>query len=275
MLKKHDKSTLKKNGMEIICHPSAFWLYVMEEHIVKTPIAANNLIHIWRSGEILMPKSDVFDRTGNDVMTRGAFYLVLGCVLTWGFVATYIVAESTSGWQPSLWEILGWGLAVPIVGILLSISSNAFVSFIGFNCVVIPLGAILGPVLAKYNLAYPGLVVDAASLTAAVTGIMAVTGLMFPSFYKSIGGALFGALSCLVIVSLLSLFIPALQHFTIIHYIAAGIFALYIGFDMYRASTIPATLDNAVDVAISLYLDIINLFLQILKILAESQGSDD
>lgn len=219
-------------------------------------------------------KSDVFDRTGHDVMTRGAFYLVLGCILAWGFIATYIVAGLTSDWQPSLWEIIGWGLVVPVIGILLSASNNAFVSFVGFNCVVIPFGAILGPVLANYNLAYPGMVSEAASLTAIVTGVMAVTGLMFPNFYRSIGGALFGALSCLVIVSLLSLFIPALQHFTIIHYIAAGIFALYIGFDMWRANTIPATLDNAVDVAISLYLDIINLFLRILKILAENKSDD-
>ena len=59
------------------------------------------------------------------------------------------------------------------------------------------------------------------------------------------------------------------MQFSIIHYLAAGPFAPYIGYDMWRASEIPATLDNAVDVSVSLYLDILNLFLWILPILAK------
>ncbi len=216
-------------------------------------------------------KTDVYERTGADAMSRNAFYFVMGCVLSWGFVATYIVSELTTNWRPGLGMYLLVGLVLPIVGILLSMSGSALVSFLGYNLVVIPFGAILGPALAQYQVMYPGIVSEAATLTAAVTGVMALSGLMFPDFYRSIGGALFGALMALVVVSILSLFIPALAKFAVIHYIAAGIFALYIGYDMHRASEIPATLDNAVDVCISLYLDIINLFLRILEILANSK----
>jgi len=49
------------------------------------------------------------------------------------------------------------------------------------------------------------------------------------------------------------------MQFSIIHYLAAGLFALYIGYDMWRASEIPATLDNAVGVSISTYFDPRNL----------------
>ena len=140
---------------------------------------------------------------------------------------------------------------------------------------VVPFGAILGPVLAQYELAQPGIVGEAAQLTATTTGVMAVSGLLFPNFYRSIGGALFGALTALLVVLIASFFVPALMDFTIIHYLAAGLFSLYIGFDMYRASEIPATLDNAVDVCVSLYLDILNLFLWVLRILGFSTGSDD
>ncbi len=216
-------------------------------------------------------KTDVYGRTGADTMSRNAFYFVMGCVLSWGFVATYIVSELTANWRPGIGMYLLVGLVIPIAGILLSTSGSALVSFLGYNLVVIPFGAILGPALAQYELAYPGIVSEAATLTAAVTGVMAVSGLMFPNFYRSIGGALFGALLALVAVSVLSLFVSALAQFTVIHYIAAGIFALYIGYDMHRASEIPATLDNAVDVCISLYLDIINLFLRILEILAKNK----
>ena len=45
----------------------------------------------------------------------------------------------------------------------------------------------------------------------------------------------------------------------------------YIGFDWSRANSIPKTLDNAVDSAASLYMDIINLFLRILRIMGRRQ----
>lgn len=219
-----------------------------------------------------MLKSDVYDRSGVDTMTRSSFYFVMGCILAWGFTATYIVSQMTVDWRPGILEMLIVGLVIPILGIALSTSSLASISFVGFNLVVIPFGAILGPGLAQYELAQPGIVSQAAMLTAVVAGVMAISGLMFPNFYKSIGGALFGALTALLVVLVLSWFIPALIGFTIIHYLAAGLFALYIGYDMWRASEIPATLDNAVDVCISLYLDIINLFLWILTILGHKSS---
>ncbi len=216
-------------------------------------------------------KSDVYDRSGADEMSRNAFYLVMGLILTWGFGATYFVSEMTVNWKPGLWEHLLVGFGLPLLGILLSTSDSAFVSFLGYNLVVIPFGAILGPVLGHYELAKPGLVSEAAMLTGGVTGVMGLTGLMFPNFYRSIGGALFGALTALLVILIISFFVPALMEFKLIHYLAAGLFALYIGFDMYRASEIPATLDNAVDVCVSLYLDVVNLFLWILRILGNSR----
>ena len=216
-----------------------------------------------------MLKSDVFDRVGSDAsstMTRNVFYFVMGCVLAWGFTATYIVSTMTAGWQPGIIMFLLVGLGLPILGIFMSMKSSALLSFIGFNLVVIGLSAILGPALAAYELAQPGIVPKAAMLTGIVTGVMAASGLLFPNFYRSIGGALFGALIALLAVLVVSMFVPALMGFTVIHYLAAGLFALYIGYDMWRASKIPTTLDNAVDVCISLYLDVINLFMWILQI---------
>ncbi len=44
-------------------------------------------------------------------------------------------------------------------------------------------------------------------------------------------------------------------------------FCGYIGYDWGRANQIPKTMDNAVDSAAALYMDIINLFLRILRIM--------
>ena len=226
-------------------------------------------VFLYRS--LKMIESNVWENDGESTMSRRSFYFALGCVLTWGFFATNLVSQATAEWKPGLVSFLLVGLVLPIVGILLSSFSRvAIISFIGFNLVVIPFGAVLGPLLAQYELSQPGVVARAALLTAAVTGMMGLSGLMFPQFYRNIGGALFMALLCLLGVRILQMFVPNLQNVGFVDYAAAGLFALYIGYDMWRASEIPANLDNAVDVAVSLYLDIINLFLNLLKI-----SSDD
>lgn len=214
-----------------------------------------------------MFKTDVYERTGTDEMARNAFYFVMGCILVWGFVATYIISSMTADWRPGIVEYLVVGLGLPLLGVFMSANKSAFISFLAFNLITVPFGAVLGPLLAQYELADPGIVARAAMLTGGVTGVMALSGLAFPDFYRSIRKALFVALAALLVVMVISMFIPALMGFTVIHFLAAGLFALYVGYDMWRASEIPATLDNAVDVSISLYLDTVNLFLWILRIL--------
>ena len=219
-----------------------------------------------------MLKSDVFERNGTDTMSRNAFFLVIGATLAWGFAVAGFAAQYTATWVPAnqteLWIAFGAVFGLALLGILMSgLSSNPFVSFIGFNLVAAPFGAMLGPIVHMYATEMPGVVTQAAYLTGGITVVMAASGLMFPKFYASIGGALFGALIAIAVVAVAALFIPGLHEMTWIHYLAAGVFALYIGYDMHRASQIPATADNAIDVAVALYLDIINLFLRILIIL--------
>jgi FtsH-binding integral membrane protein len=50
-----------------------------------------------------------------------------------------------------------------------------------------------------------------------------------------------------------------------------AIFCGYIGVDWSRANSIPKTLDNAIDSAAALYMDIINLFVRILSIMGRSE----
>jgi FtsH-binding integral membrane protein len=52
----------------------------------------------------------------------------------------------------------------------------------------------------------------------------------------------------------------------VIDYLAALLFSLYIGYDMYRASSVAATFGNAIECALSLFLSIYNLFLSLLSL---------
>lgn len=168
--------------------------------------------------------------------------------------------------MPSGWLVLIIGLAIPILGIVIAINSdNPIVSFIGYNMIVVPFGFLLGPVVNQYS---PDVVRNAMGMTAAITILMGILGTAFPNFFSKIGGVLFFALVSLLFIRIVQLFVPAWD-FGWIDYAAAGLFALYIGFDMYRANSMQKTVDNAVDICVDLYLDIINLFLNILKIMGK------
>ena len=54
-------------------------------------------------------------------------------------------------------------------------------------------------------------------------------------------------------------------------YLVVLLFCGYVGFDWAKAQQYPKTLDNAVDSAADIYVDIIYLFLRILSILSKSK----
>lgn len=95
---------------------------------------------------------------------------------------------------------------------------------------------------------------------------MMLLGTLFPRFFASIASALTIALLLVIVVELVEVFILGIHH-GVIDWIVVLIFCGYVGVDWGRANQIPKTLDNAIDSAAALYMDIINLFLRILRIL--------
>jgi hypothetical protein len=213
----------------------------------------------------------VFKRDGSDVLSERGFFFALGLAVMYGLAGTAIVAYQVAQLHhiPGLMEIIIVGLVVPILGILMAVKSdNPFISFVGYNMVVIPFGVILAPLVNVYS---PNVIRNAFGMTCCVTAVMCCLSTLYPAWFSRLGGILFSCLLGLVLVRVLQLFFPSLGEFTIIDWIGAGIFSLYIGYDWYRANNVPKTLDNAVDIALDLYLDIINLFLQILRIMGKSK----
>jgi FtsH-binding integral membrane protein len=165
--------------------------------------------------------------------------------------------------QPGLLGQIGLGLVLPLIGMCIAAaSSNPVFSLVGYALICGPFGLILGPIFHQYS---PNALLHVAGLTAGITVFMGICGVLFPQVFSRIGGALLISLIGLVVLRIVALFLPAID-FSWVDYLGAGIFSLYIGYDMWRASSIPATLDNAIDVAVSLYLDILNLFLTLLSI---------
>jgi FtsH-binding integral membrane protein len=212
-----------------------------------------------------------FNRTElNSVGARisaNVYNLVIGLVLSWGFLVNWLMVKSIpleAIQSVNLWVFIIGYLAACFFGIYLFTKSDSpLVSFIGYNFVVIPFGLMINIVVAQYE---PALVLAAIRVTGMVTVVMMILGTIFPKFFQKISGALTIALLVVIVVEAIEVFVFKVHH-GIIDWVVAAIFCGYIGYDWGRANRIPRTVDNAIDSAASLYMDIINLFLRILRIM--------
>jgi FtsH-binding integral membrane protein len=212
----------------------------------------------------------VFERQGqltDRLISPAVYNLVIGLALLWGFMCNWwMVGNISTDWIRSLnpWLFYGGYFASCMTGVyLFARSSNPLVSFVGYNLVVVPFGLVVNLVVSRYD---PQLVHEAIRITALVTVGMMILGTLFPAFFRRIASALTVALLLVIVVELVEIFVFRAHH-SIIDWAVVLIFCGYIGYDWGRANQIPKTLDNAVDSAAALYMDIINLFLRILRIL--------
>ena len=202
------------------------------------------------------------------IISERLYNLTIGAVLLWGFAVNYLMVTSIDA--VSLMQTLS--PMVMLIGYVVSAfagimiytkSDNPWISFIGYNMVVVPIGVLLVPFLYKVD---PNVIHRAVAATGAVTVGMMMLGGAFPQFFLSIGRTLFVALILALLVQvgmmLMGVYKPGL-----FDGIFVVIFSGYIGYDWARANQIPRTFDNAVDSAAALYIDIINLFMRLVSIM--------
>lgn len=206
-----------------------------------------------------------------NTLSRSIYNLVIGAVVLYGLIVNVIlcalIPDVTAYINPILFYVLYFICAIS--GIAISkVSNNPLFSFIGYNLVVVPVGLVVSMSINYYGGLDSSIVLTAFAYTAGITGLMVVASVIWPKFFESIGKFLFIALVAILIVSIVELFIG---HFTITSWIAAVVFSLYIGYDIVNAQLMNPTLDNAVDAAVGIYLDIINLLLRVLEIVAKSK----
>lgn len=202
----------------------------------------------------------------SDTMYNG----ILGGTIAWGIIVNvflcYFCTDFIENVNPLVF-IIGYFVCAFSGIAISSYSKSPFISFLGYNLVVVPVGLVIASAVKEYGGIDSEVVFLAFLFTMIITACMIGLSIIYPRFFARLGGLLCGCLIGLILCEVVS----ALLGFNTYWYawIGAAIFSLYIGYDYYVAQQYVKTVDNAVDSAVAIYLDIANLFLKLLRILGK------
>jgi modulator of FtsH protease len=131
-------------------------------------------------------------------------------------------------------------------------------------------GIVLGQVLELYVSAGLSLIVFQAAAATAVAALTAgAVGYSTKRDLSNLGGFLLGALVIVIVASLVGVFIRAPVLWTVISAVSAILFTAFLVYDLNRVARVQgATEGQAIMLAVSVYLDIYNLFFDLLTLLS-------
>lgn len=205
-------------------------------------------------------------------ISRRAFNALTFGILTVAFIITwgeYLLAAS--GRLPFLssdnW--LGFIVAVvlTIVGLVVMSTGKSKqslgLSIGGFTLFTFTFGATLALTLQRYT---PATITYAFAITACLSAIFLIMGVLFPGFFSRIGGVLMIGLIGVLLVELVAVFFFHAQQGWL-DYVVVLLFCGFLGYDAYRMSMDEPTIPNAIFYAVDIFLDVVNILLRVLNIM--------
>ena len=222
--------------------------------------------------------SSVWHQSNYEVSTlsKRVYVFMISIWLVAGLVASALSANAmiTSGYELGVWETIGLIVLTFAGAILSGYSDNSPVSLFAYILIAIPFGMLLGPLLQTYS---EGVLVKTLFVTTSMVVVLGFVGTIIPQSLESWGSYLMGAL-LILIVGMLAVPIASYLGFPVsgalglIDWCAVIIFSAFVVFDMNRAMRLPRTVNNTINVATAIYLDFLNLFVHLLRIMS---GSND
>lgn len=210
-----------------------------------------------------------YDAGETGLLDAKTYNMAITACLFWGFLVNFIICRYFTEFfytmNPFIFLIGYFVCAFAGIGIVKK-AKTALPAFLGYNLLALPVGGVLSVFLVGYSTT----VVQYAFLaTALVTLIMGVMSFLYPQSFLSMGRTLCISLIAVIVVELIMTLIFR-SSITIIDYIVALIFALFIGYDLAKSQRKAFTYVNAIGCAAELYLDIINLFMRIVSIMGRN-----
>lgn len=191
-----------------------------------------------------------------NTLTNKQYNIAIGTILLWGFLVNTIMCvffqDVFCNLNPI--RILTSYFIIVLTGVAMSsFSDNPIVSFVGYNLVVLSI------CLKDYYLSF---IIQAFILITLITIVLIVVSSIKPEIFLSMGKTLFICLSATIVIEVAMVLFGNVPKWW--DWIVALLFCGNIGYDWAKAQSIHRTLDNAIDSAVALYLDVINLFLRLL-----------
>lgn len=189
------------------------------------------------------------------------------------FMKNEFIRKSALGLLSSGWVTLAY--FVPLLACLFALQmfKNQYpCNFYLLSAFTLLMASNVGLVCAAFTEAGLGiLILEAFGLTAVIFVTLSAYALTSTRDFSFMGSFLTACLMVLITASFVGLFFPSLVQNLIYSTFGALVFAGYIVFDTYRINKVFGP-DDYIIAAIEIYLDIINLFLYILQILAQSRN---
>ena len=136
-------------------------------------------------------------------------------------------------------------------------------------------GLTISPLLNAYAAAYgPGIILQALAGTVGITFSLGSYATVTKRDFSSIGGYLFAGLIAIVLIGIVNIFIHSSFIFALLSFAGAALFSVYIVYDIQQTRRAQDTVGNAIMISLNLYLDIVNLFISLLRILGIFSNND-
>jgi len=204
----------------------------------------------------------------------GLISKVMG-LLSFSFVFATIGAlvgyATLSGFGAGIWILF-------IAGIIVLFALQAMIQKPGINLFLLYLftfieGMSIGPLLGLYfGLGLGYIVIEAFLITAVTSVTLALYAWVAKTDFSRMQDFLFVGLILIIVASLINIFFHSGFLAMVICVAGIGIFCGFILYDVQKAKYAANTLPNAIGITVSLFLDVLNLFLFILELLTILQG---
>ena len=209
--------------------------------------------------------------TDGTPLTEGAYNVTIGLTLLWGLLLNVLTAVFLTPYIIQIdYRIILVGYLVLSFGCIAVVfkSHTPAISFLGFTGLAFVMGVLLTFFLTAYSASS---IYSAFLATGIIVLSMMILSMFFPAFFLSLGRVLLFALIGSIVIELIG---GLLLHLPlgIIDYVVVVIFAGYIGYDWAKAQAYPKTMDNAIDSAADIYVDIINIFIRVLSIIGKKDN---
>jgi modulator of FtsH protease len=191
-----------------------------------------------------------------------------------GFSLAFAVAGGAVGVR----YLDGWLLPLFLLQIGLIVAVNVARNKEGWNLLLLygftfVSGLTLGQVVDAYIGAGLGaIVLQAVAITGVMTGGLAAYAVTTKRDFSGLAPYLFIGLLGFIVAGLIGIFFGGSLFSFILGWAGAILFSLLLVYDVQRAKYAEDTMGNAVVITLGIYLDIINLFLSVLRILTYLQG---